>query len=123
MLTNDRIIKHYLMFGYSEMVGNPHARLPHTKSYTIVREFNGYYRKSFIDRQYEYAECDLDGAENEAQYDKIIGNSLCEIQRVERVISAVTIITYDDGEVKWMLDGDDKIHTTPLKSYRISSNL
>jgi len=111
------------MFGYSEMVGNPHARLPHTKSYTIVREFNGYYRKSFIDRQYEYAECDLDGAENEAQYDKIIANAFCEIHRVERVISAVTIITYDDGEVKWMIDGDDKIHKTPLKSYRISSNL
>ena len=111
---NTHLLKHYLNFAFTEMKA---MRMPNTKSFVKIDEFNELYRKCYIDRHYAYAENDFDCVSNQEQYDVVVTRVYEEMERIKQVSYSITITQYDLGYCRYLVKGKSGVFTHELQSY------
>jgi len=112
MEQNKSLLNHYLNHAYNEMKA---MRLPYTKSFVTIDEFNNLYRNAYMDRHYAYAEGDFDCVSNQSQYDEVVSRVYREMERIKSVIYSITITQYDLGYCRYLVKGKSGIFTHELK--------
>jgi len=111
---NKSLLNHYLNHAFTEM---KHTRLPYTKSFVKIDEFNDLYRRCYIDRHYAFAECDFDCVSNQEQYDEVVSRVYKEMDMIKSVIYSITITKYDLGYCRYLVKGKSGVFTHELQSY------
>jgi len=111
---NKSLLNHYLNHAFTEM---KHTRLPYTKSFVKIDEFNELYRRCYIDRHYAYAENDFDCVSNQTDYDEVVARVYKEMDMIKSVIYSITITQYDLGYCRYLVKGKSGVFTHELQSY------
>jgi len=109
---NKSLLNHYLNHAFTEM---KHTRLPYTKSFVKIDEFNELYRRCYIDRHYAYAENDFDCVSNQTDYDEVVARVYKEMDMIKSVIYSITITQYDLGYCRYLVKGKSGVFTHELK--------
>ena len=108
------MIEEYLTIGRANFKTD--FRLPFTRSYPNIAQFNREYRNSFFEFMEQLAEVGIEDATCDAEYDLMIVGEINILNSFKSVVPKIMIILFTDDLCRYVIEGTNTIYDHKFKN-------